>query len=121
MKKYSLFFGALALCVSFASCEKQAVSPDTANETSEVENNPTSEGFTYVFGLGNADASDETKASLGTEADSTLFTWDDGDRIGTKAGTTSGYSSVKVSAGTATFSIYSTSALEISEFCSTLY
>lgn len=116
MKKYSLFFGALALCVSFASCEKQAVSPDTANETSEIENNPTSEGFTYVFGLGNADASDETKASLGTEAGSKLLTWDDGDRIGTKAGTTSGYSSVMVSAGTATFSIYSTSALEIGDF-----
>ena len=116
MKKYSLFFGALALCVSFASCEKEAVSPDTANETSELVNNPTSEGFTYVFGLGNADAPDETKASLGTEAGSTLLTWDDGDRIGTKAGATSGYSSVKVSAGTATFSIYSTSALEIGDF-----
>lgn len=115
MKKYSLFFGALALCVFFASCEKQAVSPDTANENSEVVNNPTSEGFTYVFGLGNADASDETKASLGTEAGSTLLTWDDGDSIGTEAGTTSGYSSVKVSAGTATFSIYSTSALEIGD------
>lgn len=106
MKKILFPISFIALSAVFVACEK------------EIERNDVSEeGFTYVFNIGNADTeNDDTKASLGTEDSKALIQWANNDQIGTTAGGTNGYSQVKVSAGTASFSIYSTSAIAVDSY-----
>ena len=106
MKKILFPISIIALTALFVACEK------------EIESNEASkEGYTYVFNIGNADAEDnDTKASLGTEDSKALIQWANNDQIGTTAGGTNGYSQVKVSAGTASFSIYSSSAIAVDSY-----
>ena len=108
MKKVSILFSVLAICLAVVSCNKEI---DKVQDEEPIQEQ---EGFTYVFGIGDADY-DATKATLGSEAGSTIIAWTNNDQIGTTAGATSGYSSVKVSAGTATFSIYSAAALSVGD------